>query len=105
MKRMRIPIPWREGLHLRPAAELVKLAARFQSSIRIRLDEHLADARSIIALMLLSATCGAVVDFEVSGDDEEAAAEAIVLLFEPEVEGDAEGEGVDPDKGDPPPVV
>ncbi|GAA5483075.1 HPr family phosphocarrier protein [Haloferula sargassicola] len=84
MKRARITIPWKEGLHLRPAALLVRSARAFQSSISLKMGERMADARSIIAIMLLSASFGTTVELEASGSDEDAAIEALTAVFTPE---------------------
>jgi len=44
-----------EGLHARPAAELVKLAARFQSDIQLAKNALVANAKSIMSLLSLAA--------------------------------------------------
>ena len=41
----------------------------------------MADARSIISLLLLCATVGTLIDIEVHGEDEDAAISAIEQLF------------------------
>lgn len=82
MKRTKVSIVWPEGLHLRPAAALVKAAKAYKSSIRLRVGTKVADACSILAIMLLSAGAGTVVDVEVSGEDEELAFNSVVELFE-----------------------
>ncbi len=82
MKRARITIPWKEGLHLRPAAQVVKCAQSFRSTISLKVNERIADARSIFGILLLSATLGAAVDLEVSGADEELALTTMTSLFE-----------------------
>ncbi len=91
VKHSKVHIPWKEGLHLRPAAKLVKCARIFQSSISLKVNDRLADARSILAVMLLCATFGAVVDLEASGTDEAEALAAVTAVFEP-VEPDASKE-------------
>lgn len=81
MKMARMQIPWPQGLHLRPAGQLVALARAFQSSIRIRVEERVADARSVVSLLLLCATLGTVLEIEVAGDDEDAALAAVMSVF------------------------
>lgn len=83
MRHSQVTIPWKEGLHARPAAKLAKSALSFRSSVLLKVNERLADARSILAIMLLAASFGTVVDIEVSGVDEEAALQAITSVFEP----------------------
>ena len=84
MKRAQVSIRWSQGLHLRPAAKIVKLARSFHSSVSLKLHERVADARSILAIMLLCGTFGSVVDLEASGTDEDQAIAAIESLFESE---------------------
>ena len=93
MKKSRISIPWKEGLHLRPAATIVQCAKAFQSSIRLRLNDSLADARSIFAILILAAGCGAVIDIEVNGADEAEAHAALTAIFETSDDGGMESTG------------
>jgi len=86
MKRARVTIPWQDGLHLRNAARLVKRARTFQSSIFLKVNERMTDARSVLGLLLLCATLGSVVDLEVSGEDEDVALATITSVFD---QGDA----------------
>jgi len=82
MKRARITIPWESGLHLRPAARVVKCAQSFSSSISLKVNERIADARSIFGILLLSATLGVAVELEASGPDEDAAIASMTSVFE-----------------------
>lgn len=66
-----------EGLHARPAAEFVKQASRFKSSVKVRLNGRVANGKSIMAVIGLGANAGARVELEVEGDD---AAEAFQSL-------------------------
>lgn len=69
------------GLHARAAAKLVKLSAKFAAHIELVHGEAHADAKSILSLLTLSASCGSVLDLTVTGEDAEAAAEAVCALF------------------------
>lgn len=82
MKRAEITVPWPDGLHARQAGILVRTACKFGSSIRLRHREKVANARSIISLLLLCATMGTTVEVEVVGEDEESALKAVKLMFE-----------------------
>jgi phosphocarrier protein HPr len=82
MKRKQVTVLWEEGLHARPAAKLVKLALSFQSTIFLNANERVADARSILGVLLLCASLGTVIDLEVSGEDEETALATIAWEFE-----------------------
>lgn len=69
------------GIHARPAAVLVKLAATFESSITVEKDGKTADAKRIMALMSLGAKKGANVTITIEGSDENEAFEAIDKFF------------------------
>lgn len=82
MKRSKISVPWEEGLHLRCAANIVNNATHFQSSIRLKANKRIANARSIFSILLLCATMGTVVEVEAAGPDEEQAMASIISLFD-----------------------
>ena len=69
------------GIHARPASYIVKLAMKFKSSIVFKKDGAVADAKSIMSIMMLAASCGAKVSIEVSGEDEKDAFDAMSELF------------------------
>lgn len=71
----------RAGLHTRPAAMLVKLAATFASDVHLVKDGFHINAKSIIGVMTLAAEHGSELQLEVDGADEQAAADAIAGLF------------------------
>ena len=58
---------------------LVKAAQTFRSTILVKCGDKLADARSLVSILLLTATMNTVLDIEVMGDDETAAAQALRL--------------------------
>jgi len=91
MKSSRVFVPWKAGLHLRPAAQLVRLAQSFRSTIFLKCGGKLADARSIVSILLLAASLGAVVEVEASGEDEANAATAIAQIFLTDEDGASEG--------------
>lgn len=57
------------GLHMRPAMMIVKLAGRYQSAVTIRRQERVANGKSVTNLMSLAAPPGAVLELEVVGED------------------------------------
>ncbi len=77
-----IQIRNRAGLHTRPAAMLVKLAAKFKSNILLERDGFEINAKSIVGVMTLAAEFGSLLELEVEGIDEIEATNAIVELFE-----------------------
>jgi phosphocarrier protein len=77
-----VTIKNRAGLHTRPAAAIVKTAARFQADFVILKDQFEINGKSIIGVMTLAAEQGAVLELRFEGPDEEQAAAAVVDLFE-----------------------
>jgi phosphocarrier protein len=69
------------GIHARPAAEIVKLAAKFASHITIGREELEVNGKSIMGVMMLAAECGSMVRVTADGADEEAAVEALATLI------------------------
>ena len=64
------------GLHARAAAKLVSTASRFAAEITIRREDRDANAKSIMRVMMLAASCGSVIEVQAKGEDaEEALAE------------------------------
>ncbi len=69
------------GLHARAAAKLVSLAQRFESEIMVERLGRKVDAKSIMGVMMLAASCGTQVTFTLTGPDEQQALTAIEALF------------------------
>ena len=85
----RITVSNKLGLHARAAAQLVKLAAGFDSSIQLSMvagespggATKTADAKSIMDVMMLAAAQGCELTLTVRGRDAAAAAAAVGGLF------------------------
>ena len=77
-----VTIKNRTGLHTRPAATLVKLAAGYKSDFFIYKDGLQINGKSIIGVMTLAAEQGSKLLLRFNGEDEEQAALAIVEFFE-----------------------
>ncbi|MDO4614243.1 MAG: HPr family phosphocarrier protein [Lachnospiraceae bacterium] len=73
MKSFSYVIKDAEGIHARPAGELVKLAKTFTSKVTIAKGEKSGDARKIFAVMGLGAKQGEEITVTAEGDDEEKA--------------------------------
>ena len=69
------------GLHARAAAKVVSMANEFESTIIITKDGKNADARSIMKLLMLSASQGSRINIEVDGTDQKDAMKSIEKLF------------------------
>jgi phosphocarrier protein len=69
------------GIHARPAAEIVKAAGKFRSNITIVRDDLEVNAKSIMGVMMLAAECGATITLRATGDDAEAALDALCAVI------------------------
>lgn len=58
------------GLHARPAAKVVRMAAQHKSDVFITYDGARINAKSIMGLMMLAVEKGGTILVEVDGDDE-----------------------------------
>ena len=69
------------GIHARPAAEIVKTAGKFKSSITIVRDDLEVNAKSIMGVMMLAAEFGATITLRATGEDAEAALDALTTAI------------------------
>jgi phosphotransferase system HPr (HPr) family protein len=69
------------GLHLRAAHVLAQLASKLEADVQIGKGSNLVNAKSLLGLTTLGATCGTKLDVVVTGPDARAAMEAIGDLF------------------------
>ena len=67
----------KNGIHARPAAEIVKVAGRYKSQITLGRDDLEVNGKSIMGVMMLAAECGSMVLVRADGPD---ADEAIVAI-------------------------
>ena len=83
MRESKVLVSNRLGLHARAAAQLVRLAARFKSSVTLfREDQNVfANAKSILSVLALAASKGTELTITAEGEDEEAALNEIEVLF------------------------
>ena len=77
-----VTIQNRNGLHARPAAEIVKTAAKFTCDITLIRDDLEVNGKSIMGVMMLAAEYGSQLVLRVDGADEEAAIAALASLIE-----------------------
>ena len=70
------------GLHARAAAKLVFIANKFVSDITLVKDDKRADARSIMKILMLSASKDSIINITVEGNDEIQAMNSIEKLFQ-----------------------
>mgnify|MGYP004627634053 CR=1 FL=1 len=77
MKTLSYTIKDEQGIHARPAGELVKAAKGYTCEIKIGKGGNMVDAKKIFGIMGLGAKKGDTVEFTFSGEDEEQAYTAI----------------------------
>ena len=77
-----VTIANRNGLHARPAAEIVKTAAKFSSDITLVRDDLEVNGKSIMGVMMLAAEYGSTLVLRANGDDAEDAVSALAKLIE-----------------------
>lgn len=82
VRRATATIVNKKGLHARASAKIVEAAARFNSTITVKKDGQIVDARSIMGLMMLAASMGSEVEIVCDGADCEEAMVAILALVQ-----------------------
>jgi len=75
-----VEVPNRLGLHARAAAKLVDLASRYESHIEVSKDGQVADAKSIMGVLLLCGHQGAQITIRARGADAKVALAALCGL-------------------------
>ena len=70
------------GLHARAAAKVVFIANKFVSDITLVKDNKQADARSIMKILMLSASKDSIINITIDGNDEIQAMNSIEKLFQ-----------------------
>jgi phosphocarrier protein HPr len=80
MMERTVEIVNKNGLHARPAAEIVKLSAKFKADITIVRDELEVNGKSIMGVMMLAAEFGSNILVRANGPDAEQAVNAIAEL-------------------------
>lgn len=69
------------GIHARPASLIVQLASKFNATISLVKDGAVADAKSIMNVMMLAAAHNSTITLRASGPDEQVALAALCELF------------------------
>lgn len=71
----------RLGMHARAATKLVQTASRFRSDVQIEKDGHVANAKSVMGVLLLCGHQGSMITVLARGDDAQDAVSAIGELI------------------------
>ncbi len=81
MQQIEVTLINKLGLHARAAAKLVNTASSFSSDISIKKGSQTANGKSIMAVMMLAASCGTELVISATGDDQSTALNAIETLI------------------------
>lgn len=82
MKDFNVIVNDPSGIHARPAGLLVKEINKYESSVKIELNDKVADAKRIFAVMGLGAKCGDKLRIIIDGKDEEQASIELKAFFD-----------------------
>ena len=69
------------GLHARAATKLVQLASRFPCEVEMARGDQVANAKSVMGVLLLCGSKGTVVEIRANGNDAEQCVRAIGELI------------------------
>jgi phosphocarrier protein NPr len=69
------------GLHARAATKLAQLCQKFDAKIELQQEGKIADASSVLALLMLASSKGKNVDVLTHGTEAEAALKSVVELI------------------------
>ncbi|MBO6067170.1 MAG: HPr family phosphocarrier protein [Kiritimatiellae bacterium] len=69
------------GMHVRPAGLFAKTASKYDCDVEVEKDGNVVAGKSIMALMTLEASCGAVLKVTADGDDAEECLDDIAALI------------------------
>ena len=72
-----VTLPGGVDLHARPAADFVRTAMGFAANIQVASGEREADAKSLLSVLALGAKGGTELRLTASGDDADAALDAL----------------------------
>jgi phosphotransferase system HPr (HPr) family protein len=90
-----ITLPADVDLHARPAAQFVRMAMGFESSVTIASGEREADAKSLLAVLALGARRGTALRLTAEGSDAGAAVAALSTCLAGLEEGEPARDGAD----------
>jgi phosphocarrier protein len=84
MKSQKTTLRCKEGLHLRVASQVAKIAQKSGGIVKIRCkkDSAFANACSVLELLTLGATLGSPIEIIAEGPDEDTVLAALVNVFQ-----------------------
>lgn len=82
MIQFTVNVPFKEGLHARPAAELVNICKTAEAEITLTKDDLAINPKSILGILTLAASHEDELTFTIDGSDESIYEEKIKAFFE-----------------------
>lgn len=82
MQTIQVTVPFKEGLHARPATDLVKICMMIKSNITLIKGDSRVNPKSILGIMSLGAGFGTPLTVEVDGADEVEGITKLKTYFE-----------------------
>jgi len=82
MRKRKVTIVNKLGLHARAAARFVTLASGFESEVQLLRGDREVNGKSIMGVMMLAAGKGTEVELVIDGPDEEEALERLTALID-----------------------
>lgn len=81
MREIKFVINDPDGIHARPAGQLVKTASKFSSEINIAKDGKTVSAKKIFGIMGLAAKQGEEITITINGPDENSASDELKIFL------------------------
>jgi len=81
MRRKKVDIINKLGMHARAAAKFVTLAQTFIADIKVMRNDRTVNGKSIMGIMMLAAAKGTTIELIIEGEDEENAEQHLVDLI------------------------
>ena len=75
----------KEGIHARPATNLIRLAKKYKSIVSLKKDDKQVLLNSMLNILTIGAKEGDTITIIVEGEDEADAAQAIDIFFKEEL--------------------
>ncbi|MDX8431497.1 MAG: HPr family phosphocarrier protein [Candidatus Algichlamydia australiensis] len=69
-----------QGLHTRPATELVKCVSRYRAQVKLFYQDLEVNAKSLLGILMLAAERGAKVRIEAEGEDAQEVVSELIEL-------------------------
>ncbi len=79
--KLHITVPWKSGIHVRPATKIVELLRTFSAEVEFIKEDSQCNAKSILGILTLAAAYGESITVTGKGDDANEALHALNRLF------------------------